>query len=212
MYKILRYIVMYLISVHLVVAACPQPLVIHNKPIMFTHKRIALTQAYQKEHYGIHSNSIRIVPRIIVLHWTESKNLQEAFQTMYPETTVYRPEIPGKLNVSSHFLVDRDGTIYRLMPEHWMARHVIGLNHIAIGIENVGGVHNKEDLTQAQVQANRCLIRYLKRKYPTIHTVIGHYQYRWYRHTALWLEQDPKYYEEKRDPGPKFLKAVYQGL
>ena len=32
--------------------------------------------------------------------------------------------------------VDRDGTICRLMPETWMARHVIGLNYSAIGIEN----------------------------------------------------------------------------
>jgi len=31
--------------------------------------------------------------------------------------------------------VDRDGTVYRLMPENWMARHCIGLNHVAIGVE-----------------------------------------------------------------------------
>ncbi len=36
-------------------------------------------------------------------------------------------------------MVDRDGTRYRLMPETYMARHVIGLNYYSIGIENVGG-------------------------------------------------------------------------
>ena len=52
-----------------------------------------------------------------------------------------RPELgkADEVNVSAHFLVDRDGTIYRLMPETRLARHVIGLNWCAIGIENVGG-------------------------------------------------------------------------
>lgn len=42
------------------------------------------------------------------------------------------------LNVSTQFLVDRDGTIFRLLPDTTFARHVIGLNHLAIGIENIG--------------------------------------------------------------------------
>src|SRR5580693_7225904 len=66
----------------------------------------------------------------------------EATWTYFSHTRIEaaRPELQreGELNVSAHFLVDRDGTIYRLMPETWMARHCIGLNRVAIGIENVG--------------------------------------------------------------------------
>jgi len=33
------------------------------------------------------------------------------------------------------------------MPDNWMGRHVIGLNYNSIGVENVGGVDDKQDLT-----------------------------------------------------------------
>ena len=115
------------------------------------------------------------------------------------------------LNVSAHFLVARDGTIYRLMPETWMARHVIGLNYSSIGVENVGGSGNKkEDLTPAQLKSNIKLVRYLKEKYPTITHLIGHYEYRELEGTELWLEQDKGYRTQKNDPGKKFMKAVRQ--
>ena len=59
----------------------------------------------------------------------------------------------GRVNVSAHYLVARNGTIYRLMPDNWMARHCIGLNYDSIGIENVGGgKHGK--LTRKQLEAN----------------------------------------------------------
>ena len=63
------------------------------------------------------------------------------------------------------------------MPETWMARHVIGLNHYAIGIENIGGIDGKDDLTEAQVKANAFLVCFLKNKYPEIKYVIGHNEY-----------------------------------
>ena len=119
-----------------------------------------------------------------------------------------KDKLPGDLNVSSHFLVDRDGSIYQLMPETWMARHVIGLNHYAIGIENIGGIDGKDDLTKAQEQANAFLVCYLKKKYPTINYVIGHNDYFKYKKTALWIEKDPNYQTDKTDPGPNFLNRV----
>ena len=63
------------------------------------------------------------------------------------------------LNVSSQFIIDRDGSIYQLMPPNQFARHTIGLNYCAIGVENIGG--SKQPLTEAQVEANAKLIRYL---------------------------------------------------
>lgn len=194
--------------------SCYEPQNIIQKPIKFDKKRIYLTRQYQLEHYGIKSDSIKIDPKIIVLHWTSVPTLSATFEIFYhptlSESPQKRSELTGDLNVSSQFLVDRDGQIYQLMPETWMARHVIGLNHNAIGIENVGGVDNKQDLTQAQAKANAFLVCYLKKKYPSIHDVIGHKDYLKYKGTPLWLEKDPNYFTSKSDPGPIFMNQVRQ--
>jgi len=180
-----------------------------QKPIIFNQARVELTREYQFYHYHIRSNSIKINPKIIVLHWTTTKTLSEAFNLFNPvQLQATRFELPGHLNVSAHFLVDRDGTIYQLMPDNWMARHVIGLNHSAIGIENVGGYHDHADLTKAQIKANAYLVSYLKKKYPSIHYLIGHSDYLKFKTTSLWLEKDPTYQTKKYDPGTYFICEV----
>jgi len=94
-----------------------------------------------------------------------------------------------------------------------MARHVIGLNYSAIGVENVGGEANKkEDLTPAQVAANIRLVKYLKMKYPDISYLIGHYEYKKMQTNPLWLEKDASYRTTKADPGKKFMQAVRKGV
>ena len=108
------------------------------------------------------------------------------------------------------FLIDQDGTIYRLMPENYMARHVIGLNHCAIGIENVGGT-NEVPLTLAQLEANISLIRYLKIKYE-IKYLIGHQEYILFEDHELWLEKDDSYRTKKSDPGIQFMKDIREAV
>jgi len=192
------------------------PLHIIDKPIDFGKKRIAMTKAYIEKHYGKQVKNITITPRIIVLHWTAEMNFKKSFNRLKPEKLLTdRKDIAkaSALNVSAQFMVDRDGTIYRLMPENWMARHVIGLNYSSIGIENIGGRGNKkEDLTPAQLDANSALIRYLKAKYPTIRYLIGHYEYRQMERTSLWLERDKGYRTVKNDPGRKFMRDVRQSV
>ncbi len=183
-----------------------------DKPIDFGKKRVELTKEYIKNHYGLDAKDITINPKIIVLHWTAVPTLEGSFDRLKPELLLTdRKDIAaaGALNVSSHFLVDRDGSIYRLMPDNYMARHTIGLNYYAIGIENVGGKGDKsEDLTQAQVEANVYLVRYLKKKYPEIELLIGHYEYGRMKKTKYWLEKDDNYFTQKNDPGDIFMKAV----
>jgi len=186
-----------------------------DKPIPFSEQRIALTRDYIKQHYGLTVQNIEIVPRIIVLHWTAGPTFQGSYNTFVPESLEgSRPDLAGAsdLNVGIQFLVDRDGTIYRLMPETWMARHVIGLNYNSIGVENVGGARGVADLTDAQVQANIRLVRYLAHKYPTIDYLIGHYEYRQMENTPLWLERDTTYRTGKTDPGEGFMAAVREGV
>ncbi len=186
-----------------------------NSPISFSPRRIELTKQYIKEHYGLTPKNITIVPKIIVLHWTAIATYDSTFALFNKETLGgSRPYIAtaGQLNVSVQFVVDRDGTIHRLMPETWMARHCIGLNYESIGIENVGGVNDVDDLTNAQIKANIYLVRYLVKKYPTIKYLIGHLEYMDFEGTPLWMEKDPNYRTMKYDPGERFMVAVRQGV
>ena len=195
-------------------AGCAPRLGIVDRPISFSEKRVELTRDYIKSHYGLAPADIRIVPRIIVLHWTAINDLEGSFRAFDRETLAGRPDLDsaGHVNVSIQFLVDRDGTIYRLMPETDMARHVIGLNYSAIGVENVGGGGGVDNLTDAQIKANIRLVRYLAKKYPTIQHLIGHSEYRLLENSPLWLEREPGYRTTKTDPGERFMRAVRAGV
>jgi len=187
-----------------------------QKPIVFKKERKEMTKQYIKKHYGLNVKDIHIKPKIIVLHWTAVMDFNKSFQRLYPQKLLSdRKDIAkaSALNVSAHFLVDRDGTIYQLMPENMMARHVIGLNYSSIGIENVGGEANKkEDLTPAQVDSNIALVKYLKQEYPGITYLIGHYEYTKMQNNPLWLERDAGYRTTKADPGADFMYKVRQGV
>lgn len=181
-------------------------------PIKFDAKRIELTKEYMREHYGINKDTIHIQPQMIVLHWTEGPTWESAYKTFYHSAynlkhndSEYLGEF-GKLNTSVQYLIERNGSIYQFMPDNYMARHIIGLNYLAIGIENVGGMCNK--LTSAQLKANVELIRYLKKKYPSIKYLIGHYEYGYFRNTVLWKEHNKTYFTDKTDPSPSFMRAV----
>lgn len=197
----------------LILSALPAPTV-KKMPITFTEKRKELTYAYRKEHYGADQKSMEIDPRLIVIHWTGIATLERSFAVFQPEKlAAHRGELSGSaLNVSAHFLVDRNGAIYQLMPDNWMARHVIGLNHVAIGIENVGGVEGKEDLTDKQLEANVALVRHLQKKYPKIERVIGHYEYRQMERGPYFKELVAGYRTNKIDPGPRFMNSLRSSL
>ncbi|MFS4468305.1 N-acetylmuramoyl-L-alanine amidase [Maribacter sp. 2210JD10-5] len=189
--------------------SCTSTKIIVDRPIVFNDEREALTLEYLENRYGLVQNTPTIVPKMIVLHWTVIPTFEKSFEAFdNPTLPNWRPEIKdiSGLNVSSQFMIDRDGTIYRLLPETTMARHVIGLNHCAIGIENVGGTE-KLPLTKAQLKSNIWLVRYLKDKYD-IDYLIGHYEYTLFENHPLWLERDDGYRTKKTDPGQYFMQKV----
>jgi N-acetylmuramoyl-L-alanine amidase len=184
-----------------------------DRPIKFTEKRQKLTLEYIKLHYNRKATDINIDPRLVVIHWTDTPSLTATFNTFNPETLPgSRPELKqgGAVNVSSQFVIDRNGKIYRLMPETRMARHVIGLNHTAIGIENVGS--DRFPLTPQQLTANTNLVRYLVQKYPKIKFLIGHYEYQKFRTSPLWQELLPGYITYKSDPSLDFMTKLRKNL
>lgn len=167
--------------------------------------RDALTDEYTLRHYG--KICREIIPQAVVVHWTAMGTLESNWEFFYGADRG-----DGTLNVASQFLVGRDGTVWRLMPETNFARHIIGYNHCAIGIENVGGYNGREDLTEAQLEANVRLIKYLHAKYPTIKYVFGHYQQDAARASGLYIEHVAGYRSIKTDPGPKFMRGLREQL
>tara|TARA_R110000744_G_scaffold4688_1_gene16805 strand:+ start:808 stop:1449 length:642 start_codon:yes stop_codon:yes gene_type:complete len=193
--------------------SCTTTKTIIEHPITFNDERKILTLEYLENRYGLEQDSPQIVPKMIVLHWTVIPTFEKSFEAFNPATLPnWRPDIKdvSGLNVSAQFLVDRDGTIYRLLPETTMARHVIGLNHCAIGVENVGGTDDLP-LTKAQLKSNIWLVRYLKDKYD-IDYLIGHYEYTLFENHPLWLEKDAGYRTKKTDPGPEFMFEVRKSV
>lgn len=182
-----------------------------DKPITWNAEREQLSLQYLKERHGLVKTEATIQPRMVVVHWTAIDNIEVTFDVFNPSTLGGRAELTGasNLNVSSQFLIDRDGTIFRLLPDTTFARHVIGLNYLAIGIENIGS--DDLPLTKAQLTANERLIRHLKRKYP-IEYVIGHHEYQNFQTTDLWKETDPNYRTVKTDPGNKFMNQLRKKL
>jgi N-acetyl-anhydromuramyl-L-alanine amidase AmpD len=195
----------------LLTSGCAPRLAVYDWPITFDQERVALSREYAQRHYDIDAPNIEIVPRVIVLHWTAFGTLAESFEAFDPvRLPPARSGIAsaGDVNVSIHFLVDRDGTVYQLMPDTWMARHCIGLNYVSIGIENVGGVNSVDDLTEAQIRANAGLVRRLAERHASIEYLIGHYENLLFEGHPLWMENDDGYRTEKVDPGPRFMTAV----
>jgi N-acetyl-anhydromuramyl-L-alanine amidase AmpD len=183
-----------------------------DKPIIFDSLRTKLSLSYLRERHDIDKTIPSIDPKMIVLHWTGSTSVKSTFEAFNkPELSTDRKYIAksGNLNVSSHFLVDRDGTIYRLLPDTVFARHVIGLNYCAIGIENVGS--GRHPLTQEQLIANERLVRHLKEKYQ-IEYLIGHSEYTLFKNSSLWKEKDANYQTGKADPGADFMQKIRDNL
>lgn len=214
--------------------AGPPPPIRQEHRTEITPERVRLTREYLRFHNppartalppGVGADAIRFTPQMIVVHYTAIPTLEatlETFAGLHIDQDRELVRRNGLLNVGIQFVVDRDGTIYALYPETAISRHVIGLNHVTIGIENVGdGDLGEADaeapLTETQLTANVALIRHLAGRYPALRYVVGHHEYRqvehpWHPAHALFHEANPHYRTEKSDPGPRFMKRLRQAL
>lgn len=176
--------------------------------VNYDKERIQLSLDYMKKHHNLIQSEPTIIPKMIVLHYTAGGTVDSNFNYFNKtkiETQRKYIKNHSPLNVSAHYIVGRDGKIYQLMPDNMFARHTIGLNYMAIGIENVGS--KEKPLTEAQVKANADLIKHLVKKYD-IEYLIGHFEYGIFRNTPLWKEMDKNYFTGKVDPEKKFMIKV----
>jgi N-acetylmuramoyl-L-alanine amidase len=151
-------------------AVAPPPVV--SKPIPFGDDRKADMRAYARRHYGIDEFRLRS-PRVIVQHYTVTDTFQPVYDTFAPNRPdVELGELPG---VCSHYVIDRDGTIYQLVPTTIMCRHTVGLNYTAIGIEHVGQSDAQVLGNPRQMAASLRLTRMLQGRYGIgTRNVLGH--------------------------------------
>jgi beta-N-acetylhexosaminidase len=150
--------------------APPRPHIVW-KPIPFGAKRKAEMAQYAKRHYGI--NSYVLHPKVIVEHVTATSTFSSAYNTFaadVPDAELH--SLPG---TCAHFIIDRDGTIYQLVPLNIMCRHTVGLNYVAIGIEHVG-TSDAEVLHDApQMRSSLALTVWLMARFRiSLANVIGH--------------------------------------
>jgi beta-N-acetylhexosaminidase len=152
-------------------AAAPMPAIV-QKPIPFPAKRKQEMAAYARRHYGIDSYRLRD-PKVIVEHYTVTSTFQQTFNTFAPDNPDSElKELPG---TCAHYVIDRDGTIYQLVPRSIMCRHTVGLNYTAIGIEHVGFSDGEILRNAKQLDASLRLTRWLRCRYGIgVNNVIGH--------------------------------------
>jgi len=154
----------------LALAAPPKPHIVW-KPIPYGAARRAQMAAYAEKHY--HIDSWILHPRAIVEHVTATDSFSSvwnAFAVDAPDPELH--ELPGDC---AHFVIDRDGTIYQLVPLNVMCRHTVGLNWVAIGIEHVGLSDAQVMHDAAQIRSSLALTAWLMGKYGIpLANVIGH--------------------------------------
>jgi N-acetylmuramoyl-L-alanine amidase len=155
----------------LVAPAAPRPHIV-QKRIPFPPKRERETRSYAIRHYGIHSFLLRN-PKVIVEHFTETSSFGPVWNTFADDVPdVELHELP---QVCAHFVVDRDGTIYELVPPNLICRHTVGLNWTAVGIEHVGTSDSQVMGDRRQLRASLALTRWLQQRYGILtRNVIGH--------------------------------------
>jgi len=156
----------------LIALAAPAKPAIVQKPIPFGAERRAETAKYAARHYGLHTWRLTH-PHVIVEHYTASTSFTSAWSTFASDTPdVELHELPG---TCAHFVIDRDGTIYQLVPLTTICRHTVGLNWTAIGIEHVGMSDGQVMGNRKELRASLALTRWLQQRYGILtRNVIGH--------------------------------------
>jgi N-acetylmuramoyl-L-alanine amidase-like protein len=161
---------------------------IHKMLIPFPKHRKREMAAYSKHHYGRYKWRL-VNPKLIVEHYAEAGSISAIYNTFAPDRPdVEFHQLPG---VCSHFAVSASGAIYKLVPIAIRCRHVVGLNHVAVGIEHVG--FSDQDILgrPAQLNASLRLTQWLRcRLGLPIDQVIGHNES---LSSPFYKELDPRF-------------------
>lgn len=99
----------------------------------------------------------------IIIHGTETTNAHNAMQWLCEEGS----------NVSAHYVIDKDGTIWNLVAEDKMAWHCRPYNRRSIGIELVHNGDEETPFPAAQIKSLSELVKDICERY-SIQNILGH--------------------------------------
>ena len=144
---------------------------------------------------------------LVVIHCTELPDLATARE--YGERIVH----PSDTGNSGHYYIDRDGSVFRYVPDERVAHHVRGHNEHSIGIElvNTGRYPDwldsrRQAMTEpypaAQIDALLALIARLRGTLPNLRSIAGHEDLD--TDTVAASDDASKQVRRKLDPGPMF--------
>lgn len=139
----------------------------------------------------------------IVMHYISGINVN---RSRWDDPALAR-SILDRYGFSAHYLVARDGTVYKLVDEKNVAWHAGGsimpapdnrknVNRFSIGIEIIAT--HTSGFTEAQYDALEQLVADIKSRHPIRH-IVGHEEIAGRRAVSLGLRKDLK-----QDPGPLF--------
>lgn len=185
--------------------AVPRPEIV-KRLIPYGKSRKRDMAAYSKRHYGQYKWRLGS-PKLIVEHYAVAGSLSAIYNTFAPNSAdVEFHELPG---VCSHFAVGADGTIVKFVPTSTRCRHVVGLNHVAVGIEHVG--FSDADILNrpAQLNASLGLTEWLRCRFGLgVKRVIGHNES---LSSAFYRELDPDFRGRTHGDFNRASMRIYRG-
>jgi N-acetylmuramoyl-L-alanine amidase len=145
---------------------------IAKRLIPYGEKRKNDMAAYSKRHYG--QREWRLTdPKQIVIHFAVAGSIDAIYNTFAPNRPdVEYGELPG---VCSQYAVGAKGGAVRFVPDTTRCRHVVGLNHVSIGIEHVGFSDGEILGRKSQLRGSLALTQWLRCRHGiSVKNVIGH--------------------------------------
>lgn len=124
--------------------------------------------------YG--EDTVRLEPTLIVLHFTVVDDLEAVMRIFTkPSNIMIGNQGSVRSLVSVHYMVDKDGTVIKLVPEDRRTTGTYGVDHRALAIEMIA--RDEEDLLSRpfQLLSTFCLVEGLLKKYDLpVWAVISH--------------------------------------
>ena len=133
-------------------------------------------RAYFKRHY--HDTNLTMKPSLICMHYTVIGDAQAVYNSFTRGTHMCAGDEGTAFgHVSVHLMIDKDGTVYQLLPFERRCTGAYGVNHKAISIEMVA--YSEADLLSRleQVYSSFCVVRDLMKRYDIpLSGIIAHYE------------------------------------
>lgn len=157
-------------------------------------------RAYFQRIYG--ESRLTLDPSMIVMHYTVIPTAEDTYNALY------------RKRVTVHYMIDTDGTVYRLLPAARRCSGAYGVDHRALSIEMVARTESDLLSRTRQVFSSFCLVRHLMERHGIeAGQVVGHYEVgegrrRVPQYTDLHDHVYPDRYppgEARFDPGPKYM-------